>query len=164
MITLLQHISSPLLSKRRFLPITWFGLWFTYLTDNKKIDKQIPQFLAFSTYKPDIQLSHTIASRVPLADDLHLVCTRSADNLDPPTAWKKKKAFTHCVVGERLNRYHQAWTARNLRIPTMPWILLRPSGCFSLLMLSVNFSRSKGFIVSIFQLPSHAVHTIFKLP
>ena len=42
MITLLEGIPSPLLSKRRFLPITWFGLWFTYLIDNKKTDKQIP--------------------------------------------------------------------------------------------------------------------------
>lgn len=42
MITLLERIPSPLLSKRRFLPITWFGLWFTYLIDNKKTDKQIP--------------------------------------------------------------------------------------------------------------------------
>ena len=41
-ITLLERISSALLSKRRFLPITWFGLWFTYFTDNKKTDKQIP--------------------------------------------------------------------------------------------------------------------------
>ena len=42
MITLLERISSPLLSKQRFLPITWFGQWFTYLTDNKKTDKLIP--------------------------------------------------------------------------------------------------------------------------
>ena len=72
-----------------------------------------------------------LASSVhPLADDLHLVCARSTDNLDPSTAWKN--AFTHCVVVERFEPFsHQAWTARNLRIPTMPWILLRPSACLS---------------------------------
>ena len=72
-----------------------------------------------------------LASSVhPLADDLHLVCASSAGNLDPSAAWKN--AFTHCVVGERFEPFsHQAWTARNLRIPTMPWILLRPSACLS---------------------------------
>jgi len=76
-----------------------------------------------------------LASRVlPLADDLHLVCARSADNLDPSTACSQNAGptFTHCAGGERCEPFsHQAWTARNLRIRTMPWILLRPSACFS---------------------------------
>ena len=76
-----------------------------------------------------------LASRVhPLANDLHLVCARTADSLDPSTACSQNAspAFTHCAVGERFESFsNQAWTARNLRILTMPWILLRPSACFS---------------------------------
>ena len=65
-----------------------------------------------------------LASRVhPLADDLHLVCARSADSLDPSTACSQNASatFTHCAVGERFESFsNQAWTVRNLRIPTMP--------------------------------------------
>ena len=65
-----------------------------------------------------------LASRVhSLADDLHLVCARSADNLNPSAACSQNAGptFTHCAVGERFEPFsHQAWTARNLRIPTMP--------------------------------------------
>ena len=70
----------------------------------------------------------------PLADDLHLVCARSANNLDPSTACSQTAGptFIHCAVGERFESFsHHAWTARNLRIPAMPRILLRPSACFS---------------------------------
>ena len=65
-----------------------------------------------------------LTSRVhPMADDLHLVCARSADNLDPFTACSQNAGptFTYCAVGERFESFsNQAWTARNLRIPTMP--------------------------------------------
>ena len=59
----------------------------------------------------------------PLADDLHLVRARSANNLDPSTACSQTAGptLTDCAVGERFESFsHHAWTARHLRIPAMP--------------------------------------------